>query len=302
MLPLLSLHLEFTTGRPLELPPHPGSKWRSAFGTSLRGRSCITGAPTCEACPVKAQCAYGYLFETPPPTHTHCFPTPYEQLSRPYVFSPGDTGWRKVASSQLSLDFTLFAPAQRFLAPILSTLHHLRIDGCPLRVEHASLTQPAAPSGHAVTDPAAIIATAPAAPTPPPCPDAVTLTLRTPLRLRCNNQYLNAENFSFRPFFTTLTRRISMLAALSDTALPERDFAALAAAAEAVRVEHGPLQWQAWNRYSARQNRNIPMGGLTGTLTLAGDLTPLWPWLWVGQWTHVGKGTVMGNGGYSLVP
>jgi hypothetical protein len=44
------------------------------------------------------------------------------------------------------------------------------------------------------------------------------------------------------------------------------------------------------------------MGGLTGEITFAdSDLEPFWPWLWLGQWTHAGKGAVMGLGGYRLV-
>lgn len=38
-----------------------------------------------------------------------------------------------------------------------------------------------------------------------------------------------------------------------------------------------------------------------GTIELAGDgLEPFWPYLWLGQWTHAGKGVVMGLGGYRI--
>ncbi|MEZ5581405.1 MAG: CRISPR system precrRNA processing endoribonuclease RAMP protein Cas6 [Candidatus Competibacteraceae bacterium] len=43
-------------------------------------------------------------------------------------------------------------------------------------------------------------------------------------------------------------------------------------------------------------------GGIIGELTLTGDkLAPFWPYLWLGQWTHVGKGAVMGLGQYRLL-
>jgi len=29
-------------------------------------------------------------------------------------------------------------------------------------------------------------------------------------------------------------------------------------------------------------------------------LAQVWPWLWLGQWLHVGKETVLGMGGYTL--
>jgi hypothetical protein len=43
------------------------------------------------------------------------------------------------------------------------------------------------------------------------------------------------------------------------------------------------------------------LGGLIGELTIQGPaLVELWPVLWFGQWTHVGKGTAFGLGAYRL--
>ena len=44
------------------------------------------------------------------------------------------------------------------------------------------------------------------------------------------------------------------------------------------------------------------MGGLVGEFELSDiGLKPFWPYLWLGQWTHSGKGTVMGLGRYRLL-
>jgi len=46
----------------------------------------------------------------------------------------------------------------------------------------------------------------------------------------------------------------------------------------------------------------MQMGGLTGWIELQGqDLTQFWPYLWYGQWTHTGKGAVMGLGRYRIL-
>ena len=43
------------------------------------------------------------------------------------------------------------------------------------------------------------------------------------------------------------------------------------------------------------------MGGLVGSVTLRlHDLEVFWPYLWLGQWTQVGKGTSMGMGAYTI--
>ena len=45
------------------------------------------------------------------------------------------------------------------------------------------------------------------------------------------------------------------------------------------------------------------MGGLLGTVDLSGEgLAPFWPFLHLGQWTHAGKGTIMGLGHYQIEP
>jgi CRISPR/Cas system endoribonuclease Cas6 (RAMP superfamily) len=45
----------------------------------------------------------------------------------------------------------------------------------------------------------------------------------------------------------------------------------------------------------------MQLGGLMGDLIIAGPaIAHFWPVLWVGQWTHVGKGTSFGLGAYRL--
>ena len=45
------------------------------------------------------------------------------------------------------------------------------------------------------------------------------------------------------------------------------------------------------------------MGGLTGWFEVEGPgLEPFWPYLWLGQWTHAGRGCSMGLGRYVLEP
>ena len=54
---------------------------------------------------------------------------------------------------------------------------------------------------------------------------------------------------------------------------------------------------------TSRQNAKVPMGGLVGSFGLEGPaLARFWPCLWLGEWTHTGKGCSMGLGRYVLEP
>ena len=69
--------------------------------------------------------------------------------------------------------------------------------------------------------------------------------------------------------------------------------------AEALR-QRSALHWQDWSRFSSRQQREMTLGGVLGEWTLEGDLSRLFPWLWLGQWLHVGKNATMGMGRYEI--
>ena len=58
--------------------------------------------------------------------------------------------------------------------------------------------------------------------------------------------------------------------------------------------------WQKGERTSHSQGRRVPMCAIVGEFHLRGGIDPLWPWLWTGQWTHIGKSAVMGLGRYEL--
>jgi hypothetical protein len=54
--------------------------------------------------------------------------------------------------------------------------------------------------------------------------------------------------------------------------------------------------WVHLESYSTRQRRATPIGGLVGAAVYEGDLAPFRPWLVWGQFTHVGKNAVKGDG------
>lgn len=78
------------------------------------------------------------------------------------------------------------------------------------------------------------------------------------------------------------------------------DARALLAGTSEVRVVASDLRWHDWERYSARQQTRMALGGFVGRITFAGPLGPWVPLLKLGEVLHVGKGTAFGLGKYRL--
>ena len=70
--------------------------------------------------------------------------------------------------------------------------------------------------------------------------------------------------------------------------------------AQSVRTVDSRLEWREWDRYSARQDQRVPMGGFVGHVGYAGDPARFSPWLALGEWVHVGKGATFGLGRYRM--
>jgi hypothetical protein len=53
-------------------------------------------------------------------------------------------------------------------------------------------------------------------------------------------------------------------------------------------------------RYSRRREVTHDLSGFVGEVTFAGELAPFLPYLKLGEYLHVGKNAVFGNGWYEI--
>jgi hypothetical protein len=66
--------------------------------------------------------------------------------------------------------------------------------------------------------------------------------------------------------------------------------------AKDIAIERSALYWRDWERYSARQDARMRLGGVMGTIRYVGALTGFLPYLSWGEYLHVGKNTSFGLG------
>lgn len=306
-LPVARYRFAFRMREYLRLPDYAGSLLRGQFGAALRRTACMTRAKTCDGCPLLATCPYPAIFEAPAPT-AHALQK-FSRVPNAYVVEPPPLGTRAVAAGEeFGFAMVLVGRALDQLPLIVYSLQwalsqgltRARTRGDLIDIEHE------APGGaEPVWDAdCGRVAAHDAALTMPQfgaCRE-VRIEIVTPLRLQDNGRPASGDALTPRRLVTALIRRAALLFEFH-AGLPRLGAGAheLALHAESLTGERN-LQWHDWTRYSSRQQREMTLGGLMGAWTLRGDLGPLLPWLWLGQWLHAGKNTTMGMGRYRLLP
>lgn len=304
-LPLARYRLDFTVATPLALPAYAGSTLRGAFGGALRATACMTRQKTCDACPLLRTCPYAAIFETPPPVAGHALQK-FTQVPHPYLIEPPHWGEKTYAPGDtLSFHFVLAGRALDQLPLVLWAFVRAFRHG----IGKGDGTARLARAVHVGAEETPVLDSPDSTLAPhdravPPVPtfagNALTLVIDTPLRLQKNGRPIDAADLGARDLLMALVRRIALLHEFHGAGPLPLDFTALAQQAAAVASEKD-LRWRDWTRYSRRQQQKMALGGVVGTWTLHGDLTPFLPFLHLGQWLHVGKEATFGLGGYRLV-
>ncbi|UYV19465.1 CRISPR system precrRNA processing endoribonuclease RAMP protein Cas6 [Halomonas qaidamensis] len=284
----------------IHLPGFAGATLRGALGHALRELSCMTGQPDCLGCPLLGNCRYPALFEpkllgrgdprqpTPPPPYIIRSP-----VAPPRTYQRGETfEFEMVLFDLTPADLELILRAwQRALWKGLGTrkgrarlsLVQQAQDG-----QWVNLFQPCAGQWSSA-------APSLEAPDPPQTLKSLTLMFVSPVRLQHRGRLCLANQLSVDIVAGALKRRLQHL--IAPQSMPMRgvfDTRSLSLKTD--------MRLYRWERQSSRQGCNIRLDGLLGNMELAGSgLADWWPWLWLGQYTHIGKNVSHGLGQYQLL-
>lgn len=310
------LHFLAEVQTPIELNEHQGSAIRGALFHALRNQFCVQHQyPSCQPCPLHAGCPVSFLLATVDDEGQRGADVP-----RPYTIEPPvSSTWRYASGETLDFGLTMFARALNLFPYVIVASQQLQREGLGSRTQANGWRRgtfalreiwaenPLTGEREQVMsgdDPLVSVPDVPithaqiASAVGGLSSDQVSLTFHTPLRLV--DQQALVHRPLFRPLLQRLFERLSALAyAYCDTSL-ELDFRGLLEQAHLVELVEDATQWVELDSYSTRRNAHTPMGGLVGRATYRGDLRPFLPWLAWGQFTHVGKDAVKGNGWYTL--
>jgi hypothetical protein len=130
-----------------------------------------------------------------------------------------------------------------------------------------------------------------------------SLHIHTPMRIQRQSHPLGVAELTPRALLANLARRTALLMEFHAGQVGwGAEVPNIIRLGDAVADTRG-LRWYDWTRYSSRQQQEMTLGGVIGTWSVWGSddtLGQLHPWLWLGQWLHIGKNATMGMGGYTL--
>jgi hypothetical protein len=301
---------------PLELPHYAGSLLRGQFGSALRHIACMTRQPTCAGCPLQSTCPYSQIFEAPaPPKGSHALQN-FSDIPNPYIMEPPPPSARALqAGEDFVFHIVLIGHAREQLALVIFALQRAlargltreRADSDLQQVDcvdvkgnaqtiwthentslqkHQNTIELIAGDAHYTGD-----------------SGVFCLKIHTPLRLQNQGRPLRVEELTPRVLVSNLARRTALL---MEFHTEQKDWGE--SAKHIIQLSQRlhdtrQLRWYDWTRYSSRQRQEMKLGGVLGNWILHGDentLSQIYPWLWLGQWLHIGKNATMGMGGYTL--
>lgn len=303
---IASFEAIFETQDSLSLPAYPGSVLRGGFGSAFRHIACPFRDKECPKCLLRDKCIYSYIFETPLPQGSRIM-RKYPYVPHPFILEPPWVGVE--APSQLgkgnpfTMNLVLIGKAADYLPYFIYALDEMGSRGLgkgrgKLKLVAVKQEKKTIYDGGRKT-----LEGKPAAEEirfnrPRARPKAIRLIFQSPTRIV--HQGKPTQRLDFHILIRSLLRRISLLAYFHCGETLPIDFQGLIKQASAIRTESLSLHWYRWGRYSRRQDQEIPMDGLLGDATYAGDLAPFLPYLRAGEILHVGKGTAFGMGKYKL--
>ncbi len=296
----------FEALEPLEFETYPGSTWRGALGYALKHLVCIEKKRTqCKGCPYISNCAYGSLYEKSIPWYSKKMQT-YTQPPHPYIISPWPIKYLNKGET-CAVDLILIGQANSALPYLITAFREAGLKGLTKNKNRLLLKEVLQETVFGETVSLYNDHSEQREPLPPQTPDIPTLEdyicleFESPVSIKHKGELLR-NHLTFEALFSALMRRLSMLSYFYTDSLFETDFKELIRQAKAISLLDTHLHQQKHQRYSTKQRQWISLEGQAGRFFLDGkQLEPFWPYLWLGQWTHIGKGAVMGQGKYRII-
>jgi hypothetical protein len=293
-----------------QLPVYKGSTFRGVFGRALKQVVCALKRQECPTCLLRWECLYPAVFE-PTLTISQVKNNGQSPVPHPYVLQPPPE--KQVAyekGAPFNFNLLLFGKTNERLAYFIYALDRMGQIGIGKKIKgrRASfLLESVESSGreiyshgdqklsgnHTFQD----IRLEPNEQTNRKA-NSITIAFNTPLRLKHKNSLSN--KLPFHILVRAMLRRSSSLMQAYDNGEPMLDYPGMVHRAQGIRTIDSTLTWEDWRRYSLRQDQDMMMGGIRGSVTYGGNLDEFLPLIDFCSHVHLGKQTTFGLGRFHV--
>ncbi|MEW6673481.1 MAG: CRISPR system precrRNA processing endoribonuclease RAMP protein Cas6 [Thermodesulfobacteriota bacterium] len=291
-----------------ELPFYKGSTFRGVFGRALKKVVCALKLQECGECLLRQRCIYTQVFETElaqaPAANARVIPPPH-----PFVIEPPETNQTFFpAGSKFDFSLLLFGKVNQAFPYFLYSFDQMGRIGIGRKINgergRFGLESVECNGDIVYTSEDQRLKTTNGLQTlrleaPPESHEhfKIKITIETPLRLKFENRF--RADLPFHVFVRGMLRRTSSLLATYGDGEPDIDYKGLVKRAETVRIAASDLSWFDWRRYSFRQDKDMLMGGIVGSVTYEGGIGEFLPLLDFCAKVHLGKQTAFGLGKFT---
>lgn len=298
-IPLSEFNFSFRAQQKIDPALLTPSLWHGIFGNALRQRVCLVpDATECKTCMFLQQCDYPFLFEGVKPLNVKNLQSSPD-IPSPHIFKTiTEQIYYLLDKQQINVSIILIGEATKRLSVLIKAMSLAGENGIgkvrtPLKlmqVKQTNATLPLLILENDILKPPL----SPQSPLIPAVPTAISLLFKTPYRAK-------ETEFKISFFLMQIIRRVSSLQGFYTDQPLNTDFKQFKALTNNVEVEENIFRQQD-SRYSARHQQKLDTSGFMGKITLKMEgIEALWPYLYLGQWLHVGKNASFGYGCYELL-
>jgi CRISPR-associated endoribonuclease Cas6 len=266
------------------------------MGNELRKFACILKTKECEECPLKFQCAYSYIFETPIEKNNELL-SGRNKASHPFILNSKEDINREF--NELNFNLTLFGRGIDYFPYIFYAFLKAGEKGVFKR-RYLYVISKVESDGVLVNDGSNDYLEIPNRKfweidmnTERKTSGKVILTFLTPFRLKKQGRY--NSKLRYIDVLQAIASRVRLLCGLYGGSEDINLLKIIDSLSE--KKEYSSLIWKEYSRFSARQKAGMKLGGVVGQMEVAGDFTEFeFSLLQFAEIFGVGKNTGMGFG------
>ena len=305
----------YTVQEPLKIPTYKGNVFRGRFGYILRYIACIGDKEECDnKCQYADRCVYSKCFETPVPKDSPMLRgQPF--APHPFILQPPRSEKKEyVPGDTFTCNITLIGETINLLPWIVLTFQEMgkRRIGLQGKRGQCRLEKVESLSAFSydqtetiftaetemLTDDGIILNIDDVMHNTHEITDTIELEFLTPTSVKVDGKW--TKELTFEHLIRNLLRRIRFLSFFHCGEDLDVDAHALIDAACAITHE-SHFRWLKSNRYSYRTESSIPMSGFIGKVLYSGELGQFLPFIYLGEYLHIGHHTAFGYGQYRLI-